>query len=176
MNNRFSKQELVELWNTTQRMLKNPVSECFNGAELERFAEQHWRCGERSLDLLVQVQADWLRLAMRSLALNGSQATAMQHSAQNWGFWPAQFLQLQQAAWVQWRNTTTGLNPLSLASISVSEKAWQDLATSWQQGAQKILRTQQNLVSTLARARGKASNLNRDVPAAETPSGQRTAA
>ncbi|MGH6636094.1 MAG: hypothetical protein ACRED0_08145 [Gammaproteobacteria bacterium] len=164
------------LWDTTQHMLKNPVSDCFNAAEMERFLEQHWRCGAWSLDLLVKVQADWLRLAMRSLALNGSQVTAMQQSAQSWGPWSAQFLRLQQTAWEQWRNVANRLNPFSLASVPVAGDAWRDLATSWQQGAQKILRTQQNLVSTLARGKEKSDNSNCDTPPAETPSGQRTAA
>ncbi|MGH8615729.1 MAG: hypothetical protein ACREYF_27870 [Gammaproteobacteria bacterium] len=110
MNNKLSKHELVELWDTAQNMLKNPMSKCFNAAEMERFGEQYWRYGERSLDLLVKVQADWLRLAMRSLALNGSypHATGMQQWAQNWGSWSAQFLRLQQAAWAQWRNVPNG--------------------------------------------------------------------
>lgn len=176
MNNKLSKHELIELWHTTQHMLKNPVSECFNAAEIERFAELHWRYGAWSLDLLVKVQADWLRLAMRSLALNGSQATAMQQWAQNWRSWPAQFLRLQQAAWAQWRNVPNGLNPFSGASVVASEEAWQDLATSWQQGAQTMLRTQQNLVSTLARAMDKSGNWSRAARPVETPSEQRTAA
>ncbi|MGH8657882.1 MAG: hypothetical protein ACREV4_05215 [Gammaproteobacteria bacterium] len=176
MNNKFSKRELMELWDTTRHMLKNPVSECFNTAEMERFAEQHWRYGEQSLDLLAKVQADWLRLAMRTLALNGSQATAVQQSTQNWRFWSAQFLQLQQAAWLQWRNVANGLNPFFLASMAVTEEPWRELVISWQQSAQDILRIQQNLVSTLARAREKPNDANRDILSAETSSGRRTAA
>ncbi|MGH8608291.1 MAG: hypothetical protein ACREX9_13015 [Gammaproteobacteria bacterium] len=173
MDNKLSNHEMVELWDTA---LKNPLSQCFNATEVERFAEQHWRCGGRILDLLVGVQADWLRLATGSLALNGSQATALQQSVKNGGFWFAQFLQLQRAACVQWRNAANGLNPLSLSRAAVTEDAWRELAAAWQQGAQNILQTQQNLVSTLARAREKPAASSRDAPTAETPAGQRTAA
>lgn len=172
MNNERSKHELMDLWDAAQHILKNPVSNCFSTAEMERFAEQHWQTAQWTLDLLVKAQADWLRLAMRSRVFNGSQATAMQQAAQNWGVWANQLVHLQQAAWVQWRNL--GLSPFSLAGAPVTKEAWQDFAKSWQQGAQKMVHMQQNLVSTLARSREKPSNANHDP--AETPSGQRTAA
>ncbi len=176
MNNKLSNHETVELWDTAQHMLKNPLSQCFNAAEVERFAEQNWRCGGRILNLLVKVQVDWLRLATRSLALNGSEATALQQSVKNGGFWFAQFLQLQRAACAQWRNAANGLNPLSFSGVAITEDAWRELAAAWQQGAQKILQTQQNLVSTLARAREKPATSSRNAPTAETPAGQRSAA
>ncbi len=137
MDNKLSNHEMVELWDAAQHMLKNPLSQCFNATEVERFAEQHWRCGGRILNLLVKVQADWLRLATGSLALNGSQATALQQSVKIGGFWFAQFLQLQRAACAQWRNAANGLNPRSLAGVAVSEDAWRELAAAWQQGAQE---------------------------------------
>ncbi len=176
MDNELSNHETVDLWNTVQHMLKDPLPPCFNATEVERVAGQHWRCGERILDLLVKVQADWLRLATGSFALNGSQATALQQSVKNGGFWFAQFLRLQQAACVQWRHAANGLNPLSLSGVAVTEDAWRELAAAWQQGTQKILQTQQNLVSTLVRAKEKPATSSRDAPTAETPAGQRTAA
>ncbi|MGH8651945.1 MAG: hypothetical protein ACREYE_07065 [Gammaproteobacteria bacterium] len=176
MDNKLSNHEMVELWDAAQHMLKNPLSQCFNATEVERFAEQHWRCGGRILNLLVKVQADWLRLATGSLALNGSQATALQQSVKIGGFWFAQFLQLQRAACAQWRNAANGLNPRSLAGVAVSEDAWRELAAAWQQGAQEILQTQQNLVSTLTRAREKSATSSHDAPTAETPAGRCSAA
>lgn len=176
MNNKRSKHEIVELWDTAQHMLKNPLSQCLNAAEVERFAEQHWRCSGRTLDLLLRTQADWLRVALGSCVPNGSQATAVQQSAKIWGFWFTQYLQLQRAACVQWHNAANGLNPLSRSGVAVTDDAWRELATAWPQGVQKILQTQQDLVSTLTRATEKPAPSSRAALPAETPAGQRSAA
>jgi hypothetical protein len=128
-----------------------------NNVDGKHFAEQQWLRGARGLDLLVQAQAHWWRFATACLALNGSRATAVNMQS----FWSAQFLKLQRAAWVQWRAIANGLNPLSPASARLTEKAWQDLANGWQQGAQKILLKHQDLLSALTQVKGKSRKPNR---------------